>query len=114
MSTIKASVAEKFAEHIPYHRPLAEIERVAMALGSSPSDYGIVEMIVCRPATDERRILAESLLDATHGLRGDSWETRLAGKADGAPDQLRQITLMNSRVAAAIAGDRDRWQPAIS
>jgi len=51
MSAIKPSVAEKFAEHIPYHRPLAELESAAMALGSSPRDDGIVEMIVCRPAT---------------------------------------------------------------
>ena len=29
MSTIKHSVAEKFAEHIPYHRRLAELEQAA-------------------------------------------------------------------------------------
>ena len=28
MSRIKQSVAEKFAEHIPYHRRLAELEQV--------------------------------------------------------------------------------------
>ena len=27
MSSIKPSVAEKFAEHIPYHRPLADISK---------------------------------------------------------------------------------------
>jgi len=48
MSTLKPSVAEEFAEHIAYHRPLAEIEETAAAMGSSPSDAGIVEMIVCR------------------------------------------------------------------
>jgi MOSC domain-containing protein YiiM len=106
MSTIKPSVAEKFAEHVRYHRQLAEIERIAAGLGSSPTDNGIVEMIVCRPAIDERRVLSEGELDTTHGLRGDSWETR----SSGTPDQLRQITLMNSRVAAAVAGDRDRWR----
>jgi hypothetical protein len=106
MSTIKPSVAEKFAQHVRYHRPLAEIERVAERLGSSPVDNGIVEMIVCRPASEERRVLSEGELDTTHGLRGDSWETQ----SSGTPDQLRQLTLMNSRVAAAIAGDRDRWQ----
>jgi hypothetical protein len=110
MSTIKPSVAERFAEHVPYHRPLAEIESVAAAIGNSPVDNGTVEMIVCRPTSDERLVLQEGLLEATRGLRGDSWATRSAGTPDGNPDPLRQITLMNSRVARAIAGDRDRWQ----
>jgi len=109
MTKIKASVAEKFAEHVAYHRPLAEIEKAAAAMGSSPTDIGIVEMIVCRPAVDERKVLSEGALDATHGLRGDSWETRPASAASEGPDPLRQITLMNSRVLASIAGDRDRW-----
>ena len=110
MSTIKPSVADKFAEHVSYHRPLAEIERVATDIGDSPLDNGILEMIVCRPAAGERMVLAEGVLDATHGLRGDSWETRSAGTPDGSPDPLRQLTVLNSRVIAAIAGDRDRWQ----
>ena len=110
MSTIKPSVAEKFAEHVPYHRPLAEIERDVAGMGSSPVDNGVVEMIVCRPSIDERRVLDEGVLDVTHGLRGDSWETRGARIPGRGPDPLRQITVMNSRILASIAGDRDRWQ----
>jgi hypothetical protein len=110
VSTIKPSVAEKFAAHVPFHRPLAEIERAAAVMGSSPMDDGVVEMIVCRPSIDERRVLDEGVLDVTHGLLGDSWETRGAGTPGRAPDPLRQITVMNSRVLASIAGDRDRWQ----
>jgi hypothetical protein len=110
MSAIKPSVAEKFAEHVPYHRRFADIERIATELGSSPTDDGIVEMIVCRPATDERQVLEEGVLDTRHGLRGDSWETRLTSGPYGRPDPLRQITVMNSRVLASIAGHRDRWQ----
>jgi MOSC domain-containing protein YiiM len=110
MSAIKPSVAEKFADQVPYHRPLADIERIANEMGSSPTDNGVVEMIVCRPAIDERRVLEEGVLDTTHGLRGDSWETRLTSALGGRPDPLRQITVMNSRVLASIAGHRDRWQ----
>lgn len=110
MSTIKPSVAEKFAEHVPHHRPLAEIERDVAGMGSSPVDNGVVEMIVCRPSIDERRVLDEGVLDVTHGLRGDSWETRGARIPGRGPDPLRQITVMNSRILASIAGDRDRWQ----
>jgi len=76
MSTIKPSVAERYAEHVPYHRPRAEIERIAAATGRSPTEDGTIEMIVCRPATDERRVLPEGVLDTVHGLRGDTWEAR--------------------------------------
>ena len=107
MSALKPSVAEKFAEHIAYHRSLAEIEKAAAGIGSSPSDAGIVEMIVCRPAVNERRVLQEGVLDATHGLQGDSWESRGVGTP---ADRLRQITVMNSRILASVAGHRDRWQ----
>ena len=110
MSTIKQSVAQEFAEHIPYHRRLAELEQVAARLGASPTDNGVVEMIVSRPAVDERRVLQHGVLDAVHGLRGDNWEARGADTASGRADPLRQITIMNSRVLATVAGDRDRWQ----
>jgi hypothetical protein len=110
MSAIKSSVAEQFAEHVRYHRPIADIESAAAGLGQSPIDNGVVEMIVCRPAMYERRVVSAGVLDPTHGLGGDSWSTRSARTADGRPDPLRQITVMNSRVLAAIAGDRDRWQ----
>lgn len=110
MSTIKPSVVEKFAEHVAYHRPLAEIERAAAGMGSSPSDMGTIEMIVCRPTVDQRRVLEEGILDTVHGLEGDSWEARGTATPDDSADPLRQITVMNSRVLASVAGDRDRWQ----
>jgi hypothetical protein len=110
MSTIKQSVAEKFAEHVSHHRPLAEIERAATDMGPSPTEAGIVEMIVCRPAIDERLVLDNGVLDTRHGLLGDGWETRGDSTPDGRADPLRQITVMNSRVLASIAGERDRWQ----
>jgi MOSC domain-containing protein YiiM len=110
MSTIKPSVVEKFAEHVAYHQPLAEIERAAAGMGSSPRDMGTIVMIVCRPAVDERKVLEEGVLDTAHGLEGDGWEARGAATPDGSADPLRQITVMNSRVLASVAGDRDRWQ----
>ena len=111
MSTIKPSVAERFAQHVPYRRPRAEIERAAAAMGSSPTEDGVVEMIICRPARYERRVLDEGLLEVAHGLLGDSWESRGATSTpDGRADPLRQVTLMNSRALASVAGERDRWQ----
>ena len=108
MSEIKPSVAAQFAEQVQHHRRFAEIEAAMADMGSSPTENGIVEMIVARPAVDQRMVLEEGVLDETHGLQGDSWETR--GSSNGNADRLRQITVMNSRILAAIAGDRERWQ----
>src|SRR4029453_7205527 len=108
MSTIKQSVAEKFAEHIPYNRRLAELEQAAARLGASPTDEGVVEMIVSRPAVEERRVQQHGVLDAVHGLRGDNWEARGADRGRG--DPLRQITIKNSPALTTVAGARDRWQ----
>jgi len=111
MSTIKASVAEQFAQHVPYHRPRSDIERAAATLGSSPTDNGVVEMIICRPARYERKVLDEGILEVAHGLLGDTWEARGATSTpDGSADPLRQVTLMNSRVLESVAGERDRWE----
>ena len=109
MSTIKQSVAEKFAEHIPYHRRLVELEQVAARLGASPTDEGVVEMIVSRPAVEERRVLQHRRprrgARAPRGRLGGSGADSASAKAD----PLRQITIMNSRVLATLQGARDRW-----
>jgi len=109
MTTIKPELAERFAEHIPYHRPLSELEQVAAELGGSPADQGTVEMIVRRPGTDLREVVSEGVLDTTHGLVGDTWEARAGGEPDP-HDLLCQITVMNANVLATVAGERDRWQ----
>ena len=111
MSTIKPSVAERFAQHVPYHRQRAEIERAAAALGSSPTEIGVVEMIICRPARYERMVLDEGTLEVAHGLIGDTWEARGATNTpDGRSDRIRQVTVMNSRALASVAGERGRWE----
>ena len=111
MSTIKPSVAERFAQHVPYHRQRAEIERAAAALGSSPTENGVVEMIICRPVRYERMVLDEGTLEVAHGLIGDTWEARGATNTpDGRSDRIRQVTVMNSRALASVAGERGRWE----
>ena len=75
---------------------------------SAPTDHGSVEMIVRRPAENEREILDEAWLDATYGLEGDGWFTRIPqGLAD--PDPEAQLTMMNARVSAAVSGGQERW-----
>jgi MOSC domain-containing protein YiiM len=69
----------------------------------SPKDRGTVELIVRRPAENEREVLEQGALDLDEGLVGDTWGRR------GTPNPDAQLTLMNARAAALIAGDRHRW-----
>jgi hypothetical protein len=76
----------------------------------SPSDAGPIELIVRRPAVDEREIVDAALLDVSVGLVGDSWTHRPSRRTpDRSPHPDAQLTLMNSRAAALVAGSRDRW-----
>jgi hypothetical protein len=77
----------------------------------SPSDLGTVEMIVRRPAVDQREIVAEVVLDVDEGVVGDNWRIRGSKSTpDGAADPGAQVTLMNARFATLIAGDPARRQ----
>ena len=75
---------------------------------NSPPDEGRVELIVRRPAENERDLLTEATLDPAGGLDGDTWLARTAGPADAAERVDRQLTLMNARAAALVAGDPER------
>ncbi len=77
-------------------------EGLAYILGS-PRDEGRLEMVVRRPAEGEREVVAEARIEPGQGLVGDSWSTR----AKVSPDA--EITLMNARCIALLAGDADRW-----
>ncbi|MGH9184904.1 MAG: hypothetical protein ACRD0U_03640, partial [Acidimicrobiales bacterium] len=46
----------------------------------SPADDGRVELIVRRPAEDEREVLDEGQLDRDEGLVGDTWRARAPAK----------------------------------
>jgi len=76
----------------------------------SPADRGRVELIVRRPAVDERELLAEAQLDLAEGLIGDTWRVRAVARTpDQPPDPSVQLTLMNARAAALVAGTPERW-----
>ena len=75
----------------------------------SPPDGGTVELIVRRPAVDEREVLAEATLDVDAGLAGDTWQVRGSRlTADGSSHPGMQLTVMNSRAALLVARDPDR------
>jgi MOSC domain-containing protein YiiM len=71
----------------------------------APADDGTVELIARRPAEDERELLDQAMLDPVRGLVGDRWH------ATRHPDSgaENQVTLMNARSAALVAGPRARW-----
>ena len=76
----------------------------------SPADVGTVELIVCRPAVDERQVLGQGTLDLKLGLVGDNWSVKpTTSTPDGSPNPDGQLTLMNSRAIALIAGHPGRW-----
>jgi hypothetical protein len=77
----------------------------------SPKNEGVLEMIVCRPNTDERRLLTEGQLDLAEGLLGDNWRARgSTSRPDGSANPDTQVTIMNSRAATLVAQKKERWQ----
>ena len=77
----------------------------------APKDEGVLELIVRRPAVDHREVLTEGELDLVEGLVGDSWKRRSSKSTpDGSPNPEMQLNIMNARVIALVAQDRDRWQ----
>ena len=75
----------------------------------APDDFGRVEIIVRRPAEGERELLDEGRLDLELGLVGDRW----AERDDHTPVYMQaQLTVINTRVLAAIEPDRERWPQA--
>jgi MOSC domain-containing protein YiiM len=87
------------------HVPLSELEAGLDEIRASPSDAGVVELIARRPAGEERELLEEGQLDPVEGMVGDHWLSK-QGAAAGTDTQL---TVMNARAAALIAGPRSRW-----
>ena len=83
-------------------------------LRASPIDGGTVELIVRRPAVDERELLDRAELCTTDGILGDTWRVRGSRHTDdGSAEPDRQITIMNARAIALFAGDdRRRWAEA--
>jgi MOSC domain-containing protein YiiM len=87
------------------HLSLATLEAGLPEILRSPGDGGRVELIVRRPATDEREVLTEALLDPVAGLVGDTWPVRPSRQTpDRSPHPDKQVTIMNARMAALLAG----------
>lgn len=89
------------------HRTTEELEALLDGILAAPKDAGPIEMIVRRPAEDQREIVDSAVLSTEQGLVGDRWAHNL--NSDGEPYYPAQLTLMNARVADAVAVTRERW-----
>ena len=92
------------------HCTTAELLAGLDLIKASPSDDGVLELIVRRPAEGEREVLEVAELSIDEGLVGDCWLARGSRSSpDGAAVPGRQLTIMNARAIALFAGDRARW-----
>jgi hypothetical protein len=92
------------------HLTMEELEAELDHLRDAPKNEGVVQLIVRRPQTDKREVSEEAELDPVKGLIGDSWCERPSSKTpDRSPHPEMQINIMNSRVTALVAQDKDRW-----
>jgi hypothetical protein len=92
------------------HLTTEELEAALDHLRQAPKDDGVVELIVRRPEENEREVLDEAEIDVALGLIGDSWIKRGSRRTvDGSPHPDMQINIMNSRVTALVAQERERW-----
>jgi len=92
------------------HLTMQELEAALDHLREAPKDEGVVQLIVRRPQVDEREVMDEAELDPIGGLIGDSWIRRGSSRTpDGSPHPEMQINIMNARVTALVAQDKERW-----
>lgn len=93
------------------HLTMAELEAGLDKIRQSPKDEGVLNLIVRRPEPESREVLTVGELDLTEGLFGDSWIKRGSSRTeDGSSHPDMQLNVMNSRVIALVAQDKERWQ----
>ncbi len=93
-----------------HHRSTAELLAGLPDVLASPSDQGTLELVIRRPAENEREVLEWAELSLDEGVVGDTWKQRGSSRTqDGSPHPDMQLNVMNARLAALVAGDRARW-----
>ena len=92
------------------HLTTAALEAGLAHVRRSPTDRGRLELIVRRPAEDEREVLTTGVLDRDDGLVGDTWRSRGSSRTeDGSSHPDMQLNIMNARAAQLVAGRAARW-----
>ena len=78
----------------------AELEAALPLLRAAPRERGVLEMIVRRPASNEREVVERGELRAGEGLVGDRWTPS---------SKSEPLTLTNSRLIGLLAHTRECW-----
>jgi len=92
------------------HLTMDELEAGVEHIRQSPLDLGVLELLVRRPRIEAREVLDTAELDPVEGLVGDTWRTRSSTRtADGSAHPDMQLNIMNARVIALVAQNRERW-----
>jgi len=99
------------ATNVAKHLTTEELEAGLGEILRAPAAEGTVELIVRRPAVDERDLVEEAELDLEQGLVGDNWQARGSkSTSDGSSNRDAQLTLASARAVDLVAaGDRERW-----
>jgi hypothetical protein len=96
--------------HAAFHRTAEDLLAGLDQVRAAPAEDGVVELLVVRPRLGERRELAAAEVDLELGMVGDTWIERGSRRTpDGGPNPEAQVTVMCSRAADLVAGDRARW-----
>ena len=96
------------------HRSEDELAADVARITASPPDDGTLELIVRRPAENEREVVAEAELDVVEGLVGDMWKRRGSSRTPGrlreprrpGDDDERPRRRRRRRLAGALAAGR--------
>lgn len=92
------------------HLTMTELEAGLDRIRQSPSNDGVLEMIVRRPQSEAREVVEAAHLDLVEGLVGDNWRARGSSHTpDKSAHPEMQLNVMNARAAALVAQRKDRW-----
>lgn len=91
------------------HRTTEELEAGLDEVRGAPRDEGRLELIVRRPAVDEREVLDIGELNLAEGLAGDTWNQRSSRRTDdGGPHPDMQLNIISARAIALMCPDPER------
>jgi len=92
------------------HLSIIELEAGMDYIRQSPTENGVLKLIVRRPDVDLREVIHEGQLNLIEGLEGDTWKPRGSSHTpDGSANVNAQITVMNARAIALLAQDEEHW-----
>jgi len=88
----------------------AELAAELVQVRQSPTEAGKVEQIVVRLDNEQRELPPSCVVNPEAGIAADRWSRTCRHQLpDGRLNPETQITLMNARFLAVVAGSRERW-----